>query len=120
MFGWGRRRREREDRYLVAETVIQEDDKGQILDRLPSDDDRYRACMRWAAEARNKFYEERRLMIAATVLSTDRRYRQYSARARAVIGDQLWSRSVRSKDLASLEQMYSRWASAYKSGPESK
>lgn len=105
---------------LDAEVVLRQEDKGQILDRLPNDEARYRMCVRWAEEARNKFYGERRLTIARIITSRSIQFRPYSGAAREKIGERIWGESLRAKELIGLEQMYGRWASVYKAGPESR
>jgi hypothetical protein len=120
MFGLRRRRYQEMWNDTHADWILREEDKGQILNRLPDDAARYRACVRWAEEARDTFYRERRQTIAAIIMSRSIRYRQYSPEARAKIGDRVWGLSVRAKEIIGLEQMYGRWAAVYKAGPESR
>lgn len=117
MFGFLRRRREeREERHEVGTAVLMEDDKGLQLERCANDVERRSLCLQWASQARTAWYDGRRRAIARVVLSDHPRYKQYGIEARKAIGEQQWSRSVEQKDLASLEQMYSRWAQSYSGG----
>jgi hypothetical protein len=114
-----RRKMERLERTLLAANVINTDDKGLQLERCASDVERRALCLQWASDARTEWYAGRRRAIARVVLSDHPRYKQYNAQVRASIGEQQWGRSVECKDLASLEQMYSRWAQSYAGGPGS-
>lgn len=105
---------------VAAQDILQQEDKGAILNRAANDDERYRLCVGWAERARDDFYAGRRATIAAVVASRDRKYRHYDYAVRAAIGERRWAISVQAKDLIGLEQMYSRWASQYKAGPESR
>lgn len=91
--------------------------RGQILDMLPDDNARYDQCLAWAEEERNKFYQGLRETILDVVESREERYRQYSPEARTRIGEQRWSNTSKSKELAGNEQMYMRWAQGYKNSP---
>jgi hypothetical protein len=94
--------------------ILGEDDKAQILNRCSSNVQRRSLCLQWAGQARTDWYEGRRQHIAAVVGSNHPRYKQYSIRARKAIGEQMWGRSVMQKDLAALEQMYTRWADSFR------
>jgi hypothetical protein len=110
---------EQGEREFAAEVIMREDDKGLILERLPNDVERRSRCLQWASEARTAWYAKRREYIAKVVASDNPRYKQYGIAVRRKIGDQQWGASVEQKELASLEQMYSRWAQSYAGGPGS-
>ncbi len=121
MFWIGRRKhRERVAAEFIADAVLSTPDKGQLLDACANDVERRSLCLQWAAEARNEWYAGRKRAIARVVLSDHPRYKQYPPEVRASIGEQQWGRSVEQRDLASLEQMYSRWAQSYAGGPGAK
>lgn len=103
----------------IADNVTNSDDKGMILKRASSDVERRSLCLQWASEARTEWYAGRKRYIARVVLSDHPRYKQYSPEARAKIGEQQWGQSVEQKDLAALEQMYTRWATGFVGGPGS-
>lgn len=99
---------------------LRKDDKGQMLNRCVDDDARYRMCVRWAEQSRDGYYQGLRESISDMLLSNDRRYRHMSVEVRTIIGERKWVCSLKAKGLIGLEQMYSRWASQYKAGPESR
>jgi hypothetical protein len=120
MWLFSRRRREKIEREFVANVIVmREDDKGQILERCADDVERRSLCLQWASEARTSWYAKRREYIARVVASNSVRYESYPIAVRRQIGDQQWGASVEQKDLAALEQMYSRWAQSYAGGPGS-
>ena len=92
-------------------------DKGAILNRCPNDVARRSLCLQWAGEARDAYYEGRRVAIEDMLLSKDRRYRHMSVEVRMKIGEMKWSKSLTCKEIVDLEQMYGRWASMYSGGP---
>jgi hypothetical protein len=91
--------------------------RGDILDALPDDNARFDQCMSWAEEERNKFYQGLRESIRDILGSDSDQFAQYDGRARTRIGEQRWSNSRKSKELAGNEQMYMRWAEGYKHSP---
>jgi hypothetical protein len=114
MWPFSRRRKDDEAfRLLAAEHEMVQDDKGQVLERCANDVERRSLCLQWASEARLAWYEGRRAHIAKVVASNNERYKQYPVSVRRKIGDQQWGASVQQKELAGLEQMYSRWAQSY-------
>lgn len=108
-----RKQHERIERQAAAEAILQEDDKSEILMRAGNDVVRRSLCLQWAGQARTAWYRGRREAIAYVVASDHARYRPFPIEVRKSIGEQLWSRSVEQKDLASLEQMYTRWAQSF-------
>jgi hypothetical protein len=118
MWPFKRKAVDQEYRARAAQVELAEDDKGQILERCASDVERRSLCLQWAGKARTDWYEGRRQHIAYVIASNHPRYKQYSLTARRAIGEQMWVRSVMQKDLASLEQMYTRWAESFAGGKD--
>lgn len=119
MWPW-QRRAYLEDLYQAASMAIRVEDKGGKLNRCRNDDERYRLCVQWAEEARDGYYQGMRESVSDMMLSKDRRYKYMSVEARRKIGERKWSTCFKAKELIGIEQMYSRWASQYKAGPESR
>lgn len=90
--------------------------KSHELDACESDAERYKLATGWASEARALWYRGQTEAITDMLLSEDIRYRYMSAEERRAIGLVKWSKSPVSKDLAGLEQMYSRWAQEFAAG----
>jgi len=86
---------------------------GHRLDAMPDDLMRAQACRQMAAEARNRYMQGKAECQADILLSTLDRYRNVSAEARKRIGERMWSTSTTAKEIASDEQMFSRWAIMY-------
>jgi hypothetical protein len=94
--------------------------KGQLLDDCANDVERRSLCLQWAGQARNAWFQGRRESIQDMLMSKDRRYKYMSVETRKKIGEIKWSKSIQAKELASVEQMYSRWAVQYAGGPGAK
>lgn len=115
-----RRRGNTHDRARAAEAALSVEDKGAKLNWCQTDDQRYRLCVLWAEQARDGYYQGLRESVADMMLSNDLRYKYVSIEVRRSIGERKWSISFKAQELIGLEQMYSRWASQYKAGPESR
>lgn len=122
MILWRRKQKAAEAvaRALAAADALAAQDKGMKLNACADDDARYRLCVLWAEQARDSYYQGLRETIADMLLSTDRRYKHMPAEVRTAIGERKWGASLKAKEIIGLEQMYSRWASQYKAGPESR
>ena len=83
---------------------------GHQLDALPNDAARAARCRELATEARNKYFQGQGESIADILLSGHERYRNVGLEQRKAIGIRQWSTSQTAKEIASDEQMYSRWS----------
>lgn len=99
-----------------ASEVLSRMHLGHQLDQLPDDRARASRCRELAEGARNKYFQGQSETMADILLSSDSRYVGVSPGARKRIGQQMWGSSTTAKDLASDEQMFSRWATMYSLG----
>lgn len=120
MFLLRRRKSDISERMSAAYEALHVDDKGRKLNWCQNDEQRYRLCVLWAEQARDGYYQGMRESVSDMMLSEDRRYRHCDVEVRRSIGERKWSTSLKAKELIGLEQMYVRWASQYKAGPESR
>jgi hypothetical protein len=120
MFWFKRRQRADEAswRTLALSAEALRPHKGEILDECANDVERRSLCLQWAGELRTEWYNGLRTQVLHVLHSDNPRYRHLPPDVRKSIGEQQWSRSVRAKDLAATEQMYSRWAQQYAGGAE--
>lgn len=101
----------------ALDRLAEERDKGQQLNACRNHVERRSLCLQWAGQMRDAFYQGRRESMQDMLLSKDRRYRHMSPETRMKIGQMKWGKSMQAKELADLEQMYSRWAVQYAGGP---
>lgn len=109
---WPFSRRPRQYEVEAAHTLARPS-KADQLRRCASDYERMVLCQEWAAEERRKWYQGQAECIADVLGSTNVRYRYYNEEARRRIGGKNWSNTLASRDIAGLEEMYSRWAHEY-------
>lgn len=88
---------------------------GEVLNALSGDYARYQYCRAMAEKYRNKWWDGKldEVRKAREEARRDDRLRRRSAEEIDQIGEQRWSRSVESKDLIGLEQMWHRWMTGY-------
>jgi hypothetical protein len=105
----GRRKANMNDLHRAAQ-ILAGSTKADLLDACSSNYDRAMLCAEWAANARRAWYEGQRNQKLFVLRSHDARWESYGYNERLHIADRLWSTNPKSKELADVEQMYTRWS----------
>jgi hypothetical protein len=92
----------------------------QILAGLDNDYQRFQYCHMKAEMARADWYSGQTASVLSVLGSREEQYGNMDGATRVMTGNTNWSLSRESKDLAGLDQMYTRWAQLYLASSEAK
>ena len=114
-FGWRSKRERAELAVRLYEASVREGtpSKADLLRACISDIERAELCLGWAEEARRKWYQGQRERVVEMLETEAPQYQHMDQRSRIKIGEMKWSSDKVQKELASADQMYTRWADTY-------